>query len=692
MFLRKKPKNLGTIDPTQLEVGDIKTRILRRYLIKNKGNKKFSKDAVHVIVINGVQYQFQLTHDIIHRERASNPAQDRFEVVSNDNRPIGKGAAGSFLRIEGTLVPDLGGRLVFKNSKSRGVKREEAGEETVDFEASVTHEYELTSEISDIHVKKPSIVVEPSSRPELQEEKTIPQVETAYTVMKRLPGEDLIRVLANDKNPLSTQERLHLSIQLLRKLQELFHDKNILHLDLKPLNIKYNRETGEVYIFDLGLGKRLDNLSGTVGGTPKYAPLEQLNANVSLLDKSTDSYAMGKILSEIWDMPHISKNLPPVKCVENAAKDTEFNREKFDEINDLDEKETVFETIQDMTRANQDERLPVEDALRVFEQINLAYTNKEIKDNEELKKIRQANVVGLEAWKACRQIKSTEGDTAQIIELINEKLGEITDEEACIKAFVDALGVTAFKECRSKKDIEEKLESLNNEFKKQSEKFYKTSASVERVMKWLEPKEKSRFYKLIKSVNDEFESADNTMKKLPPGIDEMVIVTEKMKKINARAKDKLASLDDVYQPGNKQQEHQLSTVVSLLMTEPVVGENEQSKNLADLRAFIKLAVIIYLDDTYTKSAIKKQDRAASQRRLDDMSEILKIVNDTEISTPEVMIKRVESRLDKVKRGLFGSNKFFLRSMGGSELVDNVNDAIKLYQKEHPKPAKRSIKN
>lgn len=113
--------DLGQIDPTKLTQPAEHTRVLKRFLIQNKADKKFYKNTPYEIIINGNLYQFTLTHDILHRMSESKPDQDRFDVLEDSK--VGKGAFGSFYKIAGTLLPELNGKLIFKN-KHRGVKTE----------------------------------------------------------------------------------------------------------------------------------------------------------------------------------------------------------------------------------------------------------------------------------------------------------------------------------------------------------------------------------------------------------------------------------------------------------------------------------------------------------------------------------------------------------------------------------------
>jgi len=119
---------------------------------------------------------------------------------------------------------------------------------------------------------------------------------TAYYVMEYLPGGDLRSLIPT--GGMKESEALSYIRQIADAL--LFvHDRNILHLDVKPGNVLF-RSNGEAVLVDFGLSKHYDESSGKqtsstpLGISEGYAPTEQYeNSGVSSFSPATDIYSLG---------------------------------------------------------------------------------------------------------------------------------------------------------------------------------------------------------------------------------------------------------------------------------------------------------------------------------------------------------------------------------------------------------------
>ena len=122
---------------------------------------------------------------------------------------------------------------------------------------------------------------------------------TAYYVMEYLPNSDLRARIPRGGMPES--EALGYIRQIGDALTYI-HERNILHLDVKPGNILF-RGNGEVVLVDFGLSKHYDGTSGDqtsctpLGISEGYAPTEQYEyGGVSSFSASTDVYSLGATL------------------------------------------------------------------------------------------------------------------------------------------------------------------------------------------------------------------------------------------------------------------------------------------------------------------------------------------------------------------------------------------------------------
>ncbi len=103
-----------------------------------------------------------------------------------------------------------------------------------------------------------------------------------FLVMNRISGSDIGEIMKKRKKPFSYIKVLDWSNQLLDILKYLQAQKPaIIHRDINPKNVRLTPEN-QIFLLDFGIAKRMDSKTFLVGGTPRYAPPEQLK------DEGTD--------------------------------------------------------------------------------------------------------------------------------------------------------------------------------------------------------------------------------------------------------------------------------------------------------------------------------------------------------------------------------------------------------------------
>ena len=123
----------------------------------------------------------------------------------------------------------------------------------------------------------------------------------AFLVMQLVEGTDLAEMIAQQPGPFPRNAVIAWADQLLDALIYLHaHERQIIHRDIKPHNLKVTPE-GHIVLLDFGLAKSQSNNSDTgisctsvFGYTPRYAPLEQIQDLGT--SPQSDIYALGATL------------------------------------------------------------------------------------------------------------------------------------------------------------------------------------------------------------------------------------------------------------------------------------------------------------------------------------------------------------------------------------------------------------
>src|SRR5262245_9823391 len=101
--------------------------------------------------------------------------------------------------------------------------------------------------------------------------------------------------LLQERGPLPLGEARDIASQFLSGL-EAIHKAGLVHRDFKPENVMITR-TGRVVVMDFGIAKPVEQISGTLSGTPPYMSPEQLARQK--IDARADVFAAAIVLAEM---------------------------------------------------------------------------------------------------------------------------------------------------------------------------------------------------------------------------------------------------------------------------------------------------------------------------------------------------------------------------------------------------------
>lgn len=117
---------------------------------------------------------------------------------------------------------------------------------------------------------------------------------TAYFVMEYIEGGSLEELIQKD-GAMSEQRAKEIILPILDAMADV-HNKDLLHLDIKPANIMLRKNQSPVLI-DFGISKYMDTVNGNtttspIGISKGFAPLEQYGGSIADFTKSTDIYSL----------------------------------------------------------------------------------------------------------------------------------------------------------------------------------------------------------------------------------------------------------------------------------------------------------------------------------------------------------------------------------------------------------------
>jgi len=121
-----------------------------------------------------------------------------------------------------------------------------------------------------------------------------------------VPGKDTYKTYLGKQNspPLMSGDILQMSVQFLEALEHLHKVKQCAHLDLKPENLFYNKETSTAHMIDFGSVKTIEEMTKAKEfiGTSSYRSPELIlrKSYETRFDESVDLWALGVSLFNLY--------------------------------------------------------------------------------------------------------------------------------------------------------------------------------------------------------------------------------------------------------------------------------------------------------------------------------------------------------------------------------------------------------
>ena len=278
------------------------SELLKKLLMRKRTNGGLIKrEKVFWVGLSRVS----VSHDIIMREKLQ--GNWHYDVLDNDS--CGSGKSGTVYKVISVLkIHNIGnGSELVANQKQKRVYKIQKN--------AAAGEYSLMLRCS--HLRARVLF------------RGIP----SYISMRQLPGVMFNDALNKERRskPFSHLERYKISVGLLRALKKQIHGNMICHRDIKPDNIFYHAESGEINIFDLGISHLIGDTSDMRSrGNATFSPpeefisvrtgnpvtIDEFRVSIGMMSQSTvkaDILSMAEVIRLIW------RDADPKFFIENAT-------------------------------------------------------------------------------------------------------------------------------------------------------------------------------------------------------------------------------------------------------------------------------------------------------------------------------------------------------------------------------------
>lgn len=347
-----------------LNLSDESRQLLTNLLYrKRKDGLKLEKGKVYWVGLRRVS----LSHDLVMREKL--PGDWHYDVVTNED--CGKGKFGSAHVILGVLRH--AGPSLSLSPKSKRVYKKQNN--------AALSEFGLMSRC-----------------PHLQTRTLIPGL-PSYISMRKFSGVMLNDALNNERKikPFTHAQRYRISIALLRALKKQIHDNMICHRDIKPDNIFYNPDNGEIDIFDLGISQLIGDTADmrSRGNATFSAPEEFTSVQTSLpvtmpefrvsaamqsmSSVEADIYSMARVIGLVWrdnDPIFFIKDIDHVRLMKRRIHENWQPRfQLFQNIPSVseEEKNQIEDQLRRMTALDPSQRPSLDSCIAYFDHLFLQY-------------------------------------------------------------------------------------------------------------------------------------------------------------------------------------------------------------------------------------------------------------------------------------------------------------------------------
>lgn len=159
-----------------------------------------------------------------------------------------------------------------------------------------------------------------------------PLASKQYSFMPQLPGQQLDIYLRENAATLTPEKRLAIATAAMAAMDEA-HQKDVVHLDIKPGNMLYDEKTGKVFLIDFGSAEKSKQLVDSMcPGTEEYAPPEFVSRRAAYATGAMDVYSAAATVGEILGVPLSASTIPKLKAAHEQVFSEPYPAEKYQDF------------------------------------------------------------------------------------------------------------------------------------------------------------------------------------------------------------------------------------------------------------------------------------------------------------------------------------------------------------------------
>jgi serine/threonine protein kinase len=651
-----------------------------------------------------------LTHSILnipkYNPRTGKQEPHYYVFADNEENTLGKGTFGRVVKVQGTVtLTDQQKKAIFKPhqaGKHRVLKIARIAKSHYD-PAHTTHtmlrcETDKQKRLTTTHTRGPAIARDNSETAEL-----------GLILSAEFRGQDLRNLLTldsrNGNQHLSIAQRLQLTVNIIRAYIEQIDDNKIIHRDIKPENIMIDSATFAVHFIDFGFALNRDDSDDdrSIAGTPVYmAPEVVLESAYS---RASDLYALGLVIAEVWQSKSLSKNVldsaygksrsNPLYGLErfHSAFTKNQTTEQFEYLHSnifqsiTDEelvpehKNSLKKIIQKMLQPHPEKRISASAAYRAFKEVAIAFTTPHL-DTAAL--LKQANRIGLSAYRQLRDVRlyETKHSFTRMLEAV-DNIDRVADDAAAIKTFLAALGVQALQTdtilnaANTKRAVKNAATEIIATFIDNINRLLLLQQAVDITQSQLKKQPQQALQGAVDQLFGEINVLWHKERHANVTLDELVRLNQRFAQSMptlTRLADALPQALQATAQGNEDQKKRRLLMYQQLVARLAKPIQHADPALSKLSRGLRAAIQSYIQQTISTKNLRKNDRAGSNERLEEMTSLLTAIENAE--TAEQLSENVTTQLKKVSRvGLFGS-----RLKKNLETALKANQAIRSNRK------------